>query len=292
MTIFQLECYLALSQSLNFTHVAAQKFITQPALSRSMSALEKEIGIELINRSANKIALTPAGKVFAEECKNVIDSFRNALHKTVLSSDETHGQIRLGLPIDSYEPLAAKLVQAMANTHQGVDVELKFYYPTALIRALDEELVDVVIASGVPRRPDIKSLVIDKRKNYATLPLGHSLANRESIKFDELKHDDFLVISKTSSKAGYNKVISLAVEHKFTPSIVGEAESVSALLMQVACGKGVSVLYKEHAPASHGQVAFVELEKVEDFERFLLWRDGDNKSVDKFVDIAKELYPK
>ena len=45
MTIFQLECYYALAQSLNFTQTASQQYITQPALSRSISSLEKELGI-------------------------------------------------------------------------------------------------------------------------------------------------------------------------------------------------------------------------------------------------------
>ena len=43
MTIFQLECYYALAQSLNFTLAANRQFITQQALSRSIAALEKEI---------------------------------------------------------------------------------------------------------------------------------------------------------------------------------------------------------------------------------------------------------
>ena len=61
MTIFQLECYYALAQSLNFTQTASQQYITQPALSRSISSLEKELGIKLVNRTTHTVSLTPAG---------------------------------------------------------------------------------------------------------------------------------------------------------------------------------------------------------------------------------------
>lgn len=76
MTIFQLECYYALAQSLNFTQTASQQYITQPALSRSISSLEKELGIKLVNRTTHTVSLTPAGRVFAEECRKIISTYQ------------------------------------------------------------------------------------------------------------------------------------------------------------------------------------------------------------------------
>ena len=67
MTIFQLECYYALAQSLNFTQTASQQYITQPALSRSISSLENDLAIKLLNRTTQTESLTPAGPVYAKE---------------------------------------------------------------------------------------------------------------------------------------------------------------------------------------------------------------------------------
>lgn len=79
MTIFQLECYYALAQSLNFTQTASQQYITQPALSRSISSLEKELGIKLVNRTTHTVSLTPAGRVFAEECRKIISTYQDGV---------------------------------------------------------------------------------------------------------------------------------------------------------------------------------------------------------------------
>ena len=51
MTIFQLECFCALADSLNFTQTANAMFITQPALSRAISSLEQELQLTLLQRT-------------------------------------------------------------------------------------------------------------------------------------------------------------------------------------------------------------------------------------------------
>ena len=161
MTIFQLECYYALAQSLNFTQTASQQYITQPALSRSISSLEKELGIKLVNRTTHTVSLTPAGRVFAEECRKIISTYQDGVQNALTASQSIVGRVRLGVPIDSFEPLAVKLVRAITEKHSGIHIELKFNTPTRLLRALDDDLVDVIIASGRPRSAESKYLLVE-----------------------------------------------------------------------------------------------------------------------------------
>lgn len=68
MTLTQLESFLILAQRLNFTQAADDLFISQPALSRMISALEQEVGLQLFYRSSRSVSLTPAGRAFAQQC--------------------------------------------------------------------------------------------------------------------------------------------------------------------------------------------------------------------------------
>ncbi|MBR5586363.1 MAG: LysR family transcriptional regulator [Clostridia bacterium] len=68
----QLEYAIALSKSLNFSHVAEKYGISQPALSKQIHALEKELGIELFNRKQSPIVLTAAGKYFFREASELV----------------------------------------------------------------------------------------------------------------------------------------------------------------------------------------------------------------------------
>ena len=72
MTIFQLECFCALADSLNFTQTANAMFITQPALSRAISSLEQELQLTLLQRTTHSVTLTPAGKIFSSECHKML----------------------------------------------------------------------------------------------------------------------------------------------------------------------------------------------------------------------------
>ncbi|MBE6969158.1 MAG: LysR family transcriptional regulator [Ruminococcaceae bacterium] len=71
MTIKQLEYFMAVARTLSFTDAAAELFISQPALSRSIASLENELGVPLLTRSHHNVALTPAGTLLASELPNL-----------------------------------------------------------------------------------------------------------------------------------------------------------------------------------------------------------------------------
>lgn len=270
---------------------ASQQYITQPALSRSISSLEKELGIKLVNRTTHTVSLTPAGRVFAEECRKIISTYQDGVQNALTASQSIVGRVRLGVPIDSFEPLAVKLVRAITEKHSGIHIELKFNTPTRLLRALDDDLVDVIIASGRPRSAESKYLLVDRRMDYVVISSVHPLADLEEVSFSELRYENFIAISRSSSIAGYQSIIDHASAGGFSPNIVGEAETVSSLLMMVACGVGITVLYKEHQPISATDaVRFIPLKGEKYFNRYLIWNRLDNSCLDSVLEVAKELF--
>lgn len=270
---------------------ASQQYITQPALSRSISSLEKELGIKLVNRTTHTVSLTPAGRVFAEECRKIISTYQDGVQNALTASQSIVGRVRLGVPIDSFEPLAVKLVRAITEKHSGIHIELKFNTPTRLLRALDDDLVDVIIASGRPRSAESKYLLVDRRMDYVVISSVHPLADREEVSFSELRYENFIAISRSSSIAGYQSIIDHASAGGFSPNIVGEAETVSSLLMMVACDVGITVLYKEHQPISATDaVRFIPLKGEKYFNRYLIWNRLDNSCLDSVLEVAKELF--
>ena len=119
----------------------------------------------------------------------------------------------------------------------------------------------------------------------------HPLADREEVSFSELRYENFIAISRSSSIAGYQSIIDHASAGGFSPNIVGEAETVSSLLMMVACGVGITVLYKEHQPISATDaVRFIPLKGEKYFNRYLIWNRLDNSCLDSVLEVAKELF--
>ena len=97
MTLTQLESFLILAQRLNFTQAADDLFISQPALSRMISALEQEVGLQLFYRSSRSVSLTPAGRAFAQQCPRILDSYRAGVDAALLAQQGFRGDVTVGI---------------------------------------------------------------------------------------------------------------------------------------------------------------------------------------------------
>src|SRR5215813_5800177 len=74
----QLEYFIAVASEMNFSRAAQRVHVVQSALSTSVSKLEKELGVELFDRSRQQIKITPAGELFREHARRVIQTARLA----------------------------------------------------------------------------------------------------------------------------------------------------------------------------------------------------------------------
>ena len=81
MTIYQLECFIAVAEELNFSAAAERLFTTQPAITYQINALEKETGLHLFERTTRRTKLTAAGQSFYLDMVQMTSFGRQALKK-------------------------------------------------------------------------------------------------------------------------------------------------------------------------------------------------------------------
>ena len=81
MNTYQLECFLSLTSTLNFAKTAEQMHTSQPAITRQIQSLEKELHTQLFYRSKRNVELSEDGKSFIVDAKNMIDISNQAIHK-------------------------------------------------------------------------------------------------------------------------------------------------------------------------------------------------------------------
>lgn len=292
MTIQQMEGFLTLAETLNFTQAAALLFTTQPTLSRMIGQVEQEVGVQLVSRNTRKVSLTPAGQNFARHCRKVLDSYQNSLIAARETARGSSGIIRLGLQQDAFEPFSVDLIRSFRRQHKHISLELEFYSISGLIAAFDEGRLDCCIGGSQPYTPSAQMLLLSGRKECAVLPPDHPLAQRSSLRLEELSPENFVVMSREASASGYSGVIQKATNAGFVPHIVAQADQIPSLLMMVACGLGVSILYEDLQPTAYGRVVFVPLEgDVPPFRRWLIW-DGlsPNPCLQQLVRSAQELF--
>ena len=139
MTLNQLECFMVLAQRLNFTQAADDLFMAQPALSRLISALEKELDVQLFYRNSRSVALTPAGSAFFKECPKILDEYRGSVVAARLAQEGYRGSLSLGIMRDTFEPKLSEIYQQFHTAYPQVSMMVRGYSHSNLLSALERE---------------------------------------------------------------------------------------------------------------------------------------------------------
>src|SRR6202046_4162960 len=191
-----LEYFVAVAAELNFSRAAKRIHVVQSALSASVSRLEKELGVELFDRSKRQITLTAPGEVFLDHAREVIhtahrartsvDAFRNQLAGTVtLGTLMSWGTLNLPAALEEFRGANPMVTVRMRQSITGSAGHL-----TAIADGqMDLALVSIT-ASGRP--------LVDTRRACTRDPMvfvteaSHPLANRRRVELADLAGRDFI----------------------------------------------------------------------------------------------------
>lgn len=290
MTLNQLESFLVLAQRLSFTQAAEDLFISQPALSRMISALEQELGLQLFYRSSRSVSLTPAGRAFAKECPRILDSYRSGVDAALLAQRGFRGRVTVGILRDTFDSSAVRIYQEMGREYPQIHLVFEEFSHSNLIRSLMAGEVDAVINSGeaLPQE-EVESIILRRDRQCAVVPVNSPLAQMRSLRMEDLKDESFVVMSRTSSLPGYGLVWKMAADAGFMPKVAAEADHVPSLLMLVACGIGVSTLTDNLEYLSQEMVSFIPLVGVPLSCHAFAWRrDNRNPSLPFLLETVRK----
>ncbi len=145
MTLAQIQYFLELSRTMNFTKAAANLYITQPTLSRQIQLLEAELEVKLLNRTNREVELTDAGKVFQEEFSKIDERIENALYK-VKTAKRRKNEIRIGFSGAIIPFHVFSFVDKIREEYPEYFVLINQYSDYELKRDLENEKLDIVIS--------------------------------------------------------------------------------------------------------------------------------------------------
>lgn len=151
MNTNQISCFLEAVKENNFTKAAAKLYLSQPNLSRSIAALEKELDVKLFIRHPDKsISLTQEGELYY----NCFSRYRNELteiHKKCLLFKNTPKTLRIGYAIgwNLSDYLPDKLAQ-LSEKYPDVNIELECHHIDKLAEKLEQHKIDACLTIADP----------------------------------------------------------------------------------------------------------------------------------------------
>ena len=122
MTLKQMRYFLAVVQMGSFSAAARAFYVAQPALSRQISQLEAELGMQLIDRSHAGIQLTEPGRRFHEVALSLVRQVEGVRDHLASSGDHPVGRVAVAIPVSTASLLLPRLVSACEQRFPGINL--------------------------------------------------------------------------------------------------------------------------------------------------------------------------
>jgi DNA-binding transcriptional LysR family regulator len=190
MTLVQLRHLISLAQTGSFSKSATALFLTQPALSRSIRALEAELGQALFDRIGRHNELTPFGRDAVERARELVlasDDLRDSGRR---AGDGLEGVLRIGMGSGPGAMLMTPLLMKVAQERPRLRVEIARAGTDLLVQALRERSLDALVVDARSMRPapDLHAQCLHDMRGAFMVRRGHPLAKRRtSTRFDDLR---------------------------------------------------------------------------------------------------------
>ncbi|MFJ3824491.1 LysR family transcriptional regulator [Streptomyces nodosus] len=178
----ELEYFVAVAEELHFSRAAERLGIAQPPLSRAIARLERRMGVRLFERSSRRVELTPAGGVFLDECRRLLQQLDAAVHRT----QQAAGPTRLVVAVRPGG--GSGLLTQLVRSHDGIAPEFTFTHDQ--VGALRDGSADVaLLCLDSDDLTGLCTVEVGKEHPVALLPGSHPLARRQAVTTIELRQD-------------------------------------------------------------------------------------------------------
>jgi DNA-binding transcriptional LysR family regulator len=248
----KLEAFVAVAEEGGFSAAARRLCISQPALSQTINAIERRLGMELFARSTTGVQSTAAGRALLDEARAILARYDQLLPAMAGYVGEGGGVIRLGIP----DELVSEVLDALAKF--AVDFPDTRVQPRHLpmaeqLEALRSGQLDVSFMVQIPPGPDLDHMLV-AREELGVL-LSESLAARlsgpDGVRLDALAGLEWVAFPRANSPAWYDELAAILHTYGIDvgPANRGdEFSNFSVTFTALSCGNAFALAPRGWAP--------------------------------------------
>lgn len=234
MDLMQLRYFCTVAQMLNISRAAAFHSIPQPAMSKTISGLEKELGTQLFSRQKNKLHLTEEGKRFYHHVENAIQEVNLAVSE-LGAADQNHGT-HFRLLVTAMQSKTAGFLAAFRQTHPNVTFEV------SKIGTFEQAEPRYALCISEMQPPLIydRSIPLMTRsvELYAAVRVSDPLARKQRICVSEMEGIPIVSIHPSPVNAAFR---ALCRKNGFEPNVVITCDDLQCRQQYVLSGAGATI---------------------------------------------------
>ncbi|WP_079161522.1 LysR family transcriptional regulator [Streptomyces fodineus] len=272
-----LRYFVAVAEELHFTRAAELLYVSQPALSKQIRALERQLGAELFRRDRHAVALTAAGEALLPHARTVLAAWEAGAAAVDAAKAAQRSTLVVGM---STSPGRGGLLPAIrsrftaAHPHTTVRLrQMSWDDPTA---GLAEGTVDVAFVwLPLPDEDRYAWTVVAEEPRLLALPESHPLATRPEVDFADLLDEPFLALPRSAGRLR-DHWLALDARAGRPPRIGAEISGAEETYEALVAGLGICLVAEGNAPLiTLGGVTTRPVRGIGPSRYALAWRRGD-----------------
>lgn len=232
MELLQLRYFVSVARLLNISRAAQQHRIPQPAMSKTISRLEQELGTPLFDRCKNKLSLTEAGREFYRAAEASLGQLDRAVEEMHDPDGPIRGQLRL--LVQQHRNTVIDCIALFKQLHPEVAFQL-FYEPGTT----NFSGYDLCIASSPPEDGLESGGCLLTEPLRLVVAAGHPAARLERVPFSALEQESFAMISQSSGL--WHQTLTQCRQAGFEPRISMVCGDLHCLVKYVGTGMAVTL---------------------------------------------------
>lgn len=281
-----LHAFLALAQELHFGRAAERLHMAQPALSRVIQRLEKQVGARLFERNTRSVELTAAGTALVPGARAVLAALHDAEAAVRATDQGEAGSVHVAFAGVSTYDLVARLARTVKTRRPAIQLELASqHFADPAMEMLVAGETDIALGRWDVTPEGVTSAEIMPDSLAMAVPDTHPLAGATAVSMADLVGDTFVSLPAVAGSILADRLRQLARRQGFLPDVVQVAPDTQAALALVGAEVGchLTLLSVAHS-VSVPHVSFVPVaDSSPDVPLLAAWRTGQHRPVVEVV---------
>jgi DNA-binding transcriptional LysR family regulator len=286
-----------LGEELNFTKAAHRLNLTQSALSRQITEIEKQLRFPLFtrdNRRVVRVELTDAGRVFIAEARSSVLHIERAFHLSRAAHDGADNVLTIGHSHKADQAWVSDLLAVRLPLYPKLAIRLISQFSIELVRSVLAGELNLALVTAPPEDSQLTAAPFALTPLFAALPETHAAAQKEQIALQDLAKDEWILFARRVHPGIHDAIIDAARRAGIAPKHAHDTITSEEAIHLVSEHVGVAILTKPAALGSRAEG--VVMKPLSDsslsFQTCVIMRsDDDSRLANEFVRSFLRRYP-
>jgi DNA-binding transcriptional LysR family regulator len=238
--MLDLRLFCDVARHRSFSQAAADHDLTQSAVSQRVSALERRLRVQLIDRSVRPLGLTSAGDLFLEGARDLIERYDRLERQVSQFRPVVSGEVRVDAIYSAGIDLLNQVKEKFERLHNQVRVVLEYKRPDEVYEAVRQQRCDLGVVSYPQAWRDVGCVALRDERMVVVCAPGHPLSSRRRVHPSDLSHHAMIAFEPELPVA--RSIKKYFRDHGVTPEVSVVFDNIDTIKGAVAMTGQIAVL--------------------------------------------------